>query len=181
MLTVDEKKLGVIREYGWKMYKRQVRKAFEQFSKVAESKGIQAKFLPANDQRRILTLYRFCVDKGLPFREAVNLLLDFWEKRNPSRPGHFPVRVSTIVGRLSRKILEQHIERNYPAGELSSMSRQLEKDELLDETISRLGIISVKGEGKLYGVHAANQRRVRRKAAQILRKNRRAYRGSPWK
>ena len=176
-------KLQVVRALGWSSYKRQVHNAYRDFRECCSAKGIEFwKPIADDDRRRILAFKQYTEKIGLPYAESLAIVLDYWRQKVPSKRAHgLPVIIAALTGSISRVILRDYVEREYPDGENLTTIRFMRREATLNVGERVIGERQHASETMSFAAEAAEKREARETAVERLKENLRAYRGNPWR
>lgn len=93
--------------------------ALEQFVWEEDERRIRV-YLKKPDQLRLLTLYKWSLKYYLPISEIIKILIPVVRtvcKRQRFLPRALGVRITSLTGRAGERIIQEEIERRYPANE----------------------------------------------------------------
>lgn len=166
-------------------------KAFEYMWKVDRTlqKDFQKKFygqLPWEDQLRLLTLKMWERKYHVSLHFILSTLIPFWKammesKRRRTNEQSLGIRIATLTGKVSEKILQKEIQKHYPNGENVTEWRATEQETYAK--IQRTVLSKYRDISKFMKEYTRSCKKVRRRSNRMVASGkfkRRHYANNPW-
>lgn len=137
------------------------------------------------DQYRLLTLRMWMIKYRVTLEFILSVLVPFWagkfQSRKRTNDKALGVRIATLSGSVSEKILQTAIKNTYPNGE-NEISWRAEAQEEYMKVSGTLGSVDNHPENFIeeYVRRCLKVRHQNRKLIESGRFTRRSYRGNPW-
>ena len=179
----------------------EVKLAVERWLHRADDSTVKL-FLSDDDKFRLLRLKVWSIRWSIPVDEILDILIPIlrkvvegkgrqWKRLNKG----LGIRITTLTGEASEKILIREIDRRYPQGENVSVLKSAEQDrQLIAEKVEEEGgEFAVRSTPKLitsesiddyverYATRVQKEREEFDKASSEKWRRRKAYRGNPWR